>query len=174
LKTIKPQIGQILETDEALKKYAMLNQCLEESGGLGVDCIVDDGVIMFPNEEDDLTLSPIRRRQVKTLPTKHEIISALAVGGRWVTRQMDLQIDPPDSSLLSLKAASICYLNESVWTLSCNQQGRYQHILRDIIQKLADGIIKPNITRSVKLEEVCRIYGSLEAQTIGKTVMVRT
>ena len=47
---------------------------------------------MYPNEEDDLTLSPIRRKQLKTLPTKHEIISALAVGGRWVTRQMDLQV----------------------------------------------------------------------------------
>ena len=49
-------------------------------------------VIVFPNEEDDLTLNPARRRQLKSLPTKHEIISALAVGGRWVTRQSNLQV----------------------------------------------------------------------------------
>ncbi|XP_072018784.1 quinone oxidoreductase-like protein 1 [Amphiura filiformis] len=173
LQNIKPQIGQILETDEALKKYAMLNQCLEESGGLGVDCIIDDGVIVFPNEEDDLTLNPARRRQLKTLPTKHEIISALAVGGRWITKQSNLQIDPPDSRLLSLKAASICYLNDTVWTLSCQQQGKYLHILRDIIDKLADGVIRPNITRTVSLEGVCQIYNSLEGQTLGKTIMIR-
>jgi hypothetical protein len=46
-------------------------------------------VKMFMNEEDE-------NLEVEThnfhVPTKHEVISSLAVGGRWVTSQSDLQV----------------------------------------------------------------------------------
>ncbi|KAG9486206.1 hypothetical protein GDO78_009001 [Eleutherodactylus coqui] len=94
---------------------------IEETGGLGFDIIVDAGVILY-NTEDSVTKPTL-------LPHKHEIISLLSVGGRWVTREQHLQLDPPDSNILFLKGASLSYLNEETWNLSSSQQGKYLHIL---------------------------------------------
>ena len=50
---------------------------------------VSFSVKMFINEEDE-------NLDVETynfpVPLKHEVISSLAVGGRWVTSQSDLQV----------------------------------------------------------------------------------
>ena len=48
------------------------------------------------------------------------------------------QLDGNNSRLLWLKCASVGYLNEHSWVLSPAQAGRYQHILLDIMDKLAD------------------------------------
>ncbi|XP_038076427.1 quinone oxidoreductase-like protein 1 [Patiria miniata] len=170
LESFKPELAQVIETDQS-KKYALIQQCIEETGGLGVDCILDDGVSMFPKEEEDPALSPRKQKKLRTLPTKHEVISALGVGGRWVTTQADLQIDPPDSRLLHMRCASVSYLNHAVWNLSCGQLGRYLHILQSAIDKLADGVLRPNISRCVSLDEACEAYNKLPSQTIGKTVI---
>ena len=50
---------------------------------------------MFPKEaEEDPMVSPRKQRKLRTLPTKHEVISALGVGGRWITTLPDLQVRP--------------------------------------------------------------------------------
>ncbi|XP_022081677.1 quinone oxidoreductase-like protein 1 [Acanthaster planci] len=170
LESFKPELAQVIETDQS-KKYALIQQCIEETGGLGVDCIIDDGVSMFPKDEEDPALSPRKQKKLRTLPTKHEVISALGVGGRWVTSQTDLQIDPPDSQLLHMRCASVSYLNEAVWNLSCGQLGRYLHILQSAIDKLADGVLRPNIASCISLDEACQAYSKLPSQTIGKTVV---
>jgi hypothetical protein len=48
-----------------------------------------------------------------------------------------LQLDPPHSRLLFLRCASVGFLFEQAWILSTSQQGRYQHILMDIMEKVA-------------------------------------
>lgn len=46
-------------------------------------------VNMFPNDFKEEGLNPVK---TSPLPSKHEIISCLAVGGRWITAQSDLQV----------------------------------------------------------------------------------
>ncbi|XP_077976859.1 quinone oxidoreductase-like protein 1 isoform X2 [Glandiceps talaboti] len=156
------------------KKNTLLNSCLEETGGLGIDVIIDSGVSMYPNEEEDsVTGSPVKKFCQKEMfvPNKHELIMSLAVGGRWITSQHNLQLDPPDSKVLYLKGASLSFLFESFWTLSAGQQGRYLHILKDIINKVANGTLRPNISQTLKLEKVCDVYKTLSPRQVGKIIM---
>lgn len=47
-----------------------------------------------------------------------------------------LQLDPPDSRILFLKATSVSFLNEEVWQASRARQGRYLRILMKDLQLL--------------------------------------
>ncbi|XP_064628750.1 quinone oxidoreductase-like protein 1 [Lineus longissimus] len=166
LEGIQPPLAQVIET--SAKGGVILSGVMEETGGIGVDCIIDNGVKLFTNEEDE-------NIDVEThdfpVPLKHEVISSLAVGGRWVTSQADLQIDPPDSQLLYLKSANISYLFHQAWTLSLGQQGRYQHILKDIMNRLEKGTLRPNIVRTVSMEFAVEELKRLSDIRVGKVVM---
>lgn len=105
---------------------------LEETGSLGVDIVIDSGVRLH-EEEPELHFSP----------HKHDLIDVLAVGGHWVTSHLHLQLDPPDCSYLHLKSASLSFLNPEVWTTSSAQHGRYLHILKDIVDKMSSGVLRP-------------------------------
>lgn len=142
--------------------------CMEESGGLGVDIIIDSGVSMFLDEEDKKTTNDNYSYPV---PSKHEVISALAVGGRWITSKENLQLDPPNSRTLYLKCASVGFLFEQAWSLSSTQQGRYLHILMDIMEKVADGIIIPNIHHTVPFDSLPDAMKCLSEIRVGKVVM---
>ncbi|KAK3511195.1 hypothetical protein QTP70_032233 [Hemibagrus guttatus] len=113
-KKIKPRVIGVWDS-----KVDLVDSCLEETGGLGVDIVIDAGVRLYEEEPE----------VKKHLPHKHDIISLLAVGGHWVTTEDNLQLDPPDSRALFLKAASISFLNEEVWEASRSRQGRYLRIL---------------------------------------------
>nr|XP_014130424.1 quinone oxidoreductase-like protein 1 [Zonotrichia albicollis] len=87
------------------------------------------------------------------LPHKHDIITLLGVGGRWITTERNLQLDPPDSHSLFLKGATVSFLNEEVWNLSNVQQGKYLAILEDIMDKLSNGIFRPQLDEPIPLYE---------------------
>eukprot|EP00036_Acanthoecidae_sp_10tr_P004919 CAMPEP_0182930806 /NCGR_PEP_ID=MMETSP0105_2-20130417/26372_1 /TAXON_ID=81532 ORGANISM="Acanthoeca-like sp., Strain 10tr" /NCGR_SAMPLE_ID=MMETSP0105_2 /ASSEMBLY_ACC=CAM_ASM_000205 /LENGTH=340 /DNA_ID=CAMNT_0025069139 /DNA_START=219 /DNA_END=1239 /DNA_ORIENTATION=- len=134
----------------------LVSTCMELSSGLGWDCIVDGG--------------EIGAKPSDSAPSKHEILSCLAAGGKWITMVPDVQLDPPDSQLLHWKGASLCFLNEHVWNLSGAQQGRYLHVLFDILCKLRDKTITPRIAgrvpfSSVAIEDTTPAVG-------GRTVVV--
>ena len=82
---------------------------LQETGGTGVDCILE-------------TLESSETSKFG----KHELVSSLAACGRWATTHKNLQLDPPHSNLLFLKGASLCFLFPHIWLLSSSQLGRYQ------------------------------------------------
>lgn len=167
LESLKSKVSHIIEI-EGHKKFAILNECLEETGGLGVDCIIDGGVDMFPNNvEDSVAKDPLDRY----CPSKHELLSCLGIGGRWITSQSNLQLDPPDSKLLFLKGASIHFANPDVWTLSASQQGRYLHILKDSMKKLSAGHIRPNISQRIALDQVPLWYQQVNQRSLGKIVV---
>ncbi|XP_072178662.1 quinone oxidoreductase-like protein 1 [Diadema setosum] len=173
LESVKPEIAHVVDRSER-KRFAILNECLEDTGGLGVDCIIDDGVTMYPNEVEEAGQSPKgdSSRSKRSLPEKHEVISTLGIGGRWVTSQRNLQLDPPDSRLLQLKGASVCFLNDATWTLASHKQGKYLHILRDIMQKLEKGTLRPPETHSLKLDEVStKLKNLLSSPGYKKIVM---
>lgn len=142
--------------------------CMEETGGLGVDLIIDNGVTLFTEKEYKIVANGNYSYPV---PSKHEIISALAVGGRWITSKENLQLDPPNSRLLFMKCASLGFLFEHAWTLSSAQQGQYLHVLMDIMEKVADKVIRPNIHHTVSFDSVPEAMRKLPSVRVGKIVM---
>ncbi|KAM9847819.1 quinone oxidoreductase-like protein 1 isoform 2-T4 [Aulostomus maculatus] len=139
----------------------LLSAVLEETGGLGVDIVIDSGVRLQEQEPEDM----------KLLPHKHDIISVLGVGGHWVTSHQDLQLDPPDCSSMYLKAATVSFLNADVWTASLAQQGRYLHILKDIVEKMSAGILKPQPEEAVPLYEATVAMESVQRRKKKKAVV---
>lgn len=123
------------------------NLVMDETGGLGVDCVIDNGIRQenFGKSSFDDDFSK---------PTKHDLISCLSVGGRWITNESNLQVDPPDSEILHMKGASICHLFPEMWLLSTFQQGRYLHILEDILEKASRGILRPHLMTVLPSSEV--------------------
>ncbi|XP_074661264.1 quinone oxidoreductase-like protein 1 [Tubulanus polymorphus] len=161
-----PKLAQVVDIGE--KRNVMLAAVLEETGGMGVDCVVDNGVKMFNN--NDLEDENVRMEVMHPLPTKHDIISSLAMGGRWITSQSDLQLDPPDSQIMYMKSASVCFLFEHSWCLSSAQQGRYQHMLKDIMQKLEHNSLNPMINRVVTLDSAVETLKQLDSRRMEKVV----
>lgn len=142
--------------------------CMEETGGLGVDLIIDNGVTLFSDNDYRIVTND---NYTYPVPSKHEIISALSVGGRWITSKENLQLDPPNSRLMFLKCASLGFLFEHAWTLSSTQQGQYLHILMDIMEKVADGVIRSNVYHTVSFDSVPEAMKKLPSVRVGKIVM---
>ncbi|XP_043992593.1 quinone oxidoreductase-like protein 1 isoform X1 [Gambusia affinis] len=140
----------------------LLSMVLEETGGLGVDIVVDSGVCLHGDEEEE---------DKKLLPHKHDIISVLGVGGHWVTSHKNLQLDPPDCRLLHLKSASVSFLNPEVWTTSSAQQGRYLHILKDIVEKMSAGVLRPQTEEAVPLYEATVAMETVQRHPKKKAVV---
>jgi len=161
LQNFQPTIGHII--DMTTRSSALRASCLEETAGHGVDLILDLGCSQYPID------GYVENERI--LPPKYDVISCMAVGGRWITSQPDLQLDSNNSRLLWLKCGSVGYLNEHSWVLSPAQAGRYQHILLDIMEKLADRSLRPNIHHTVMLDGVPDAMKTLDTVRVGKVVM---
>ncbi|KAM4606956.1 quinone oxidoreductase-like protein 1 [Polymixia lowei] len=160
LEQLRPSVARVIPVYDGSSD--LLSVVLEETGGLGVDIVVDSGVRLQEEEEPGET---------KLLPHKHDIISVLGVGGHWVTSHQDLQLDPPDSRLLHLKSACVSFLNAEVWTASSAQQGRYLHILKDIVEKLSVGILRPQPEEAVPLYEATVVMEMVQSCQKRKAVV---
>ncbi|XP_063161474.1 quinone oxidoreductase-like protein 1 isoform X1 [Candoia aspera] len=143
LERLVPSVVRII--DDSNGKYDLTESCLEETGGLGVDIIIDAGVRLH-NKDNEATSQQL-------LPHKHDIITLLSVGGHWVTTEKNLQLDPPDCRYLFLKGASVSFLNDEIWNLSNMQQGKYLCILEDVMEKLSSGVFRPHLDKPVPLYE---------------------
>uniref|UniRef100_UPI00358F290D quinone oxidoreductase-like protein 1 n=1 Tax=Myxine glutinosa TaxID=7769 RepID=UPI00358F290D len=134
LRCLQPAPARVINLAES-GSQGLHKACMEETAGLGADLVIDSGVRMFGDCEDG---------EVGKIH-KYDVINLLAVGGRWVTKQSSLQLDPPDSRLLQMKGGSVCFLNTETWMLSCTQLGSYLHILRDIMEKLVSGALRSRL-----------------------------
>lgn len=160
LEQLRPSVAKVIPVYNDTSK--LLPVVLEETGGLGVDIVIDSGVRLQEEEESEET---------KLLPHKHDIISVLGVGGHWVTSHKDLQLDPPDCRLLHLKSASMTFLNHEVWTTSSAQQGRYLHILKDIVEKMSTGVLRPQPEEAVPLYEATVTMEAVQCHQKTKAVV---
>ena len=90
---------QVVELNE--KNQSLKTACNAETGNLGANIIIDT-IACQPTQMDS---NIIEEEKIEPLvrPSKHDIISCLAVGGRWVTCEPNLQLDPPNSKLLFLR-----------------------------------------------------------------------
>ncbi|XP_068424689.1 quinone oxidoreductase-like protein 1 isoform X2 [Clinocottus analis] len=159
LEQLRPSVAKVIPVFK--DPSDLLPAVLEETGGLGVDIVVDSGVRLQEEKSD----------AAKLLPHKHDIISVLGVGGHWVTSHQDLQLDPPDCRTLHLKSASMSFLNQEVWTASSAQQGRYLHVLRDIVEKMSAGILRPQPEEAVPLYEATVAMETVQRQQKRKAVV---
>ncbi|XP_054021805.1 quinone oxidoreductase-like protein 1 isoform X2 [Dryobates pubescens] len=140
----QPLVARVIDVSNG--KTDVAESCLEETGGLGVDIVLDAGVKLY-SAEDESTSKP------QLLPHKHDIITLLGVGGHWITAEKNLQLDPPDSHSLFLKGATVSFLNDEIWNLSNIQQGKYLSILEDIMEKLSSSIFRPQLDEPIPLYE---------------------
>ncbi|XP_015334205.1 quinone oxidoreductase-like protein 1 isoform X2 [Marmota marmota marmota] len=116
LERLRSSIARVIDVSNG--KVDVAESCLEETGGLGVDIVLDAGVRLYSKDDEPAIKSQL-------LPHKHDIIMLLGVGGHWITREESLQLDPPDSHCLFLKGATVAFLNDEIWNLSNVQQGKY-------------------------------------------------
>uniref|UniRef100_H3AGG1 Crystallin zeta like 1 n=1 Tax=Latimeria chalumnae TaxID=7897 RepID=H3AGG1_LATCH len=144
LEGLRPKVARVINVSDG--KADLVECCLEETGGLGVDIVLDAGVRLYSKEDESTNKSLL-------LPHKHDIITLLAVGSHWVTTEENLQLDPPDSCSLFLKGATVAFLNDEVWNLSSMLQGKYLHILKDVMEKLSNEIFRPQLDEPVPLYE---------------------
>ncbi|XP_053858276.1 quinone oxidoreductase-like protein 1 isoform X1 [Vidua macroura] len=140
----QPLVARVIDVSHG--KIDVAESCLEETGGLGVDIVLDAGVRLYSAEDEPASKSQL-------LPHKHDIITLLGVGGRWITTERNLQLDPPDSHSLFLKGATVSFLNDEIWNLSSVQQGKYLTILEDIMEKLSNSIFRPQLDEPIPLYE---------------------
>jgi len=164
LNGIRPELAAVIETGKSISSFKSI--CLEETGGMGVDIIIDNGVMMLNRTNVEVDDNDNRGR----VPSQQDVINMLAVGGRWITSSNQLQLDPPNSRLLYMKCASLCFLFEHAWALSSARQGVYQHILMDIMEKVAEGTIRPNIHHTVSFEAIPESFRHLAEIRVGKVV----
>ncbi|XP_059155382.1 quinone oxidoreductase-like protein 1 [Physella acuta] len=146
LELLKPPVAQLIELTQ--RSNTMSSSVTEETGGMGVDCVVDNGVRLFTSEED---IDLMEERHLRSVPHKVDIIACLGFSGKWITSHPHLQLDPPDSEQLFLRGASVSFLFPPAWTLTRAQHGRYHHILKDIMERLAAGQLKCSHLTTVPL-----------------------
>ncbi|XP_010884330.2 quinone oxidoreductase-like protein 1 [Esox lucius] len=160
LEQLRPSVARVVGIWDA--KVDLVDSCLEETGGLGVDIVIDSGVRLHEEQEDQCLL-----------PYKHDIITLLGVGGHWVTTENNLQLDPPDSHSLFLKAASLSFLNDEIWGASSAHQGRYLHILKDIMDKLSTGTFRPQLQDPVPLYEATVSMEMVQKKQVRKRLVIQ-
>uniref|UniRef100_A0A671QI66 Enoyl reductase (ER) domain-containing protein n=1 Tax=Sinocyclocheilus anshuiensis TaxID=1608454 RepID=A0A671QI66_9TELE len=161
LEELRPSVARVIRVWDS--KEDLVDSCLEETGGLGVDIIIDSGVRLYDEE-------PEAQRHC---PHKHDLLTLLSVGGHWVTTEQHLQLDPPDSHILFLKAASLSFLNDEVWTTSRAKQGRYLHILKDVMDKLCTGTFRPQLEDPVPLYEATVSMEMVQRKQTRKRIAVK-
>lgn len=163
LEGLRPALARVI--DVAGGKAHVAESCLEETGGLGVDIVLDAGVRLYSKDDEPVKL-PL-------LPHKHDILTLLGVGGHWVTTEEHLQLDPPDSHCLFLKGATVAFLNDEVWNLSNVQQGKYLCVLKDVMEKLASGVFRPRLAALVALHEAKASMEAVQEGRAGKKQVVQ-
>lgn len=161
LEQLRPSVARVIGVWNS--QVDLVEVCLEETGGLGVDIVIDSGVRLQEEE-------PEARR---LFAHKHDIITLLGVGGHWVTSEENLQLDPPDCQSLFLKAASLSFLNQEMWTASRARQGRYLHIMRDIVEKLSTGTLRPQLEEPVPLYEATVSMEMVQRGQMRKKLVVQ-
>ncbi|XP_062619094.1 quinone oxidoreductase-like protein 1 [Saccostrea cucullata] len=166
LENLDTPIAQIIDLDQ--RSNILVSSVMEETGGVGVDVVIDNGVRQF-NDEEDQKIVGENLKYPK--PHKHDVISCLGASGKWITQQPGLQLDPPDCQKLFLRGGSVHFLFENIWTLAYSQHGRFQHILQDAVEKLERGIVKCKISKTISLDSAADTMKTLQDIRTGKVVV---
>lgn len=151
LKEMPYQISHIID----MSKENPLKIALEETGGAGVDYLLDACPSCYEN------------------PTslKTDIIRCLAAHGHLATTQCSLQIDPPESRLMFLKGCTLSYIFGGIWTMCPSQLGVLHHMVDDAMDKLSKEEIKAKISAVFSLDKVQAAYEAASNSYIGRVIV---
>jgi len=167
LENLKPPVAQVI--DLSSRTNILASSVMEETGGVGVDCVIDNGVRLFTSEDDkDL----MEERSLNSIPHKQDIIESLGFSGKWITTQSNLQLDPPDSHQLFLRGASISFLFPPAWNLMRAQHGRFLHILKDVLNHLQNGDFRCNEMTTIDLTQAAETLEKTEYDSTQCVVVV--
>lgn len=155
LQGIGTEIVRIIDT----AYESVVDAVMEETGGLGVDVLVENRMDAREARSEAPGLDPA------------DATRCLAAQGRWVTCARGLQLDPPVARILSSKGASLCFLWDPVWLLAGDQLGRYRHIVTRIMELLAEGRLQPNISNRFSLDRAPVALRCLETSCVGRVVI---
>lgn len=75
------------------------------------------------------------------------------------------------SRQIFLKDLTITSLFEQSWVLSSDQQGRFLHILRQVLNDISKGRLKVKINQTFPLEQIREAHNCLESNKIGRIVI---
>lgn len=120
--TVKESTNKKEETKtKAIKINEVPDGVIAETGGLGVNYVLD-----FSNGHD--------------WKSKKAAIDCLAIRGKWAVCDANLQLDPPESYQMFMRNASVCWVNEDMWTWNGVEHGKFLHLLNTAMKYLRDGI----------------------------------
>uniref|UniRef100_A0A1B6E8X3 Enoyl reductase (ER) domain-containing protein n=1 Tax=Clastoptera arizonana TaxID=38151 RepID=A0A1B6E8X3_9HEMI len=170
LQTLGQKIAHVIDMGD---KSMLRATCMKATSNLGVNLVIDQRKSFCPQSFRNISDidSNINKDEDFSSPSSHDIISCLAVGSHWITTNANLQLDPPHSRQLSMRCASIGFLFEQAWLLGSTQQGKYQHILMDVVEKLSTRTIRPNIHHTIGPDALLEAWQELGEVTVGKVVL---
>ncbi|KAL6080396.1 Alcohol dehydrogenase GroES-like domain [Balamuthia mandrillaris] len=183
LQNLSTKIDRIIDTSTE----NLFNAVMDETGGLGVDILVESHrvesppAIDPPSSASSNSLSSPKGKQdqnedendeAKARYKNDELVRCLAVHGRWVASSY-LQLDPPTTRLLYLRGASLSFLFEQTWLLSPLQQGRYLHILEELLEKIRKEEIRVRVANAFPLEKIREAHRLLDSPTLVGTIVIK-
>jgi NADPH:quinone reductase-like Zn-dependent oxidoreductase len=154
LQGLSTQIDRVID----LSSENFVNAIMEETNSMGVDLLIHSDVVKMGETPSSATCS----FDLSSIP-KRDYIKCLAPHGMWVT-STELQLDPPESTLLLLKSGSISFLCDQTWLLAPSQSGRLLHILSDLLDKVSRGLVRIKIAQTFSLERVRQALKELDTQ----------
>ncbi|KAF0880011.1 QORL1 protein, partial [Crocuta crocuta] len=163
LERLRPSLARVIDVSNG--KAHVAESCLEETGGLGVDIVLDAGVRLYSKDDEPAV-------KLQLLPHKHDIITLLGVGGHWVTTEENLQLDPPDSHCLFLKGATVSFLNDEVWNLS-NHPMCSTHLHLDLAFLIISFFFRPQLDEPIPLYEAKVSMEVIQKQQGRKKLVVQ-
>lgn len=101
---------------------------LQETAGLGVSHILDYS-------------------EIHTTTMKNTMINCLRVNGRWCVTNPYFQLDPPESTLLFMRNASLSFLNHECWVESGIEHGKFIHLLMIALKMIKEGEFEQRINK---------------------------
>ncbi|XP_046504256.1 quinone oxidoreductase-like protein 1 isoform X3 [Equus quagga] len=166
LERLRPSLARVIDLSNG--KAHVAESCLEETGGLGVDIVLDAGVRLYSKDDEPAV-------KLQPLPHKHDIITLLGVGGHWVTTEENLQVQhhfctkrmsvtKKNACLLSwiLQIAIAFSSREQRWLSltmkfgicqTYNRENIFLRILKDVMEKLSAGVFRPQLDEPIPLYE---------------------
>jgi NADPH:quinone reductase-like Zn-dependent oxidoreductase len=135
----------------------ILSQVMEETGHMGVDGVFEADTSNCTSSKNSESKSRIssggdedgssdRGSNITDdgndhTDLKRTMLECLGTNGAYITTRRDLQLDPGESQRLALKGGSLSFVFEQTWVLSPCKQGKYLHIMNQVMNYLADGTL---------------------------------
>jgi hypothetical protein len=100
---------------KTVKLASFPEHLLSETGGLGVNHVLD-----FSTSHSS--------------SVKKAVLDCLSIRGKWALKNTEFQLDPPETSILFLKNASISFFNENSWPYNGIEQAKFLHLLNNAMK----------------------------------------